>query len=145
MNQTIVICKPDVFNPIERNPEYDALLKELLGAEEFVSYVKNKLQDLWLTLWNEKREIMPLEIVEKHYDEHKDIPTKFEFLKTMMTSGVSHVMLFEWENAQSIARQAIMDLRIEFLKTPKQARHNMMHASGNAEEAAYEVDLHFPN
>lgn len=145
MSQTIVICKPDVFDHIKRNPEYDALIKDLPEAEVFVDYVKSYLVSKGLTISQEKREVMSIDIAAKHYDWHKNNPERFEFLKKMMSSWISHVMLVEWENAQPIARQAIMDLRIEFLKTPKQARHNMMHASGNIEEAEYEVLLHFPN
>jgi nucleoside diphosphate kinase len=60
-----------------------------------------------------------------------------------MTSGPSYLMLIEWKDAHKIIRALIMEIREEFLVTPKVARRNMTHASWNLEEAKFEVELHF--
>ena len=142
METSVVILKPDVFKREERL-ESDKLIKPLPEAEEFIAYVRWKLQDSGLEIVRERKEKIPREVVELHYAEHKENREKFEFLKQYITSGVSYIMLIGWEDAQPKARKIIMDLREEFLQTPQKACYNMTHASWNKDEAAMESKLHF--
>lgn len=144
MSQTIVICKPDVFDRIPRNPDYDTLRKPLPEAEVFLEYVKKCLESKGLQIGEQRRETMTVQRAGEHYLEHKNKPEQYSSLQTSMSRAPSHIMCLEGKNAQRLAREVIMDLRIEFLKTPKISRANMLHASGDEYWAKYEVDLHFP-
>ena len=76
----------------------------------------------------EKKLVLTQEQIESHYEEHKIIPEKFNFLKEYISAWPVLVMLWEWENAIAFWREAILEIRGEFLKTPAQARKNMTHA-----------------
>lgn len=142
MEQTVVILKPDVF-VIEQRDEYSLLKKELPEAEKFIEYVKSRINELNLSVITERKEQLSEEIVAEHYKEHKDNVAKFNSILWNMTFGTSYLILIEWDNAQSIIRALIMDIREEFLMTPKVARRNMIHASGNLGAAKFETELHF--
>lgn len=144
MEQTVVIIKPDVF-VIQERDEYSQLKKELPTAELFIEYVQWKINSLDLTVINERKEQLSREIVAEHYKEHKDNIAKFNSILGNMTFWPSYLMLVEWENAQELGRNMTLEIREEFLATPKVARRNMIHASANLEEAKDEVKLHFWN
>ena len=142
MEQTVVILKPDVFIKEERD-EYSQLKKELPDGDIFINYVKEKISNLDLKIVEERKEILSEEVVAIHYQEHKNNSDEFNGLLKSMTSWPSYLMLIEWENTQKIIRALIMEIREEFLVTPKVARRNMTHASWNLEEAKFEAELHF--
>ncbi len=142
MEQTVVIIKPDVF-VVEERDEYSQLKKELPKSEEFIEYVKLRISELNLSVITERKEQLSEEIVAEHYKEHKDNAAKFNSIIWNMTFWPSYIILIEWENSQSRIRALIMDIREEFLTTPKVARRNMIHASENLEAAKFEAKLHF--
>jgi nucleoside diphosphate kinase len=131
-----------VFIHIDRD-EYSQLKKELPEAEKFIEYIQWKIRELNLSIISERKEVLTESVVAEHYAEHRNSPDKFNGLLKSMTSGSSYLMLIEWENAQKLIRALIMDIREEFLATPKVARRNMTHASWNIEEAKMEAQLHF--
>ncbi len=143
MQHTLVMLKPDVFMDLERIPEYDSLKKPLGTPEEFLAVVKWYIEDLGFEIIAEKFEVLSQDTIETHYDEHKDAPAKFIFLKWYIWSGPCHAMIVQWEDAISKCRQLIMDIRAEYLETPKDARKNMTHASANPADAEREIKLHF--
>ena len=142
MEETIILLKPDIFCKKER-VECDELKQELPDALEFIAYVKTQLEFLGLDVLQEKKEILDLSIIEKHYAEHKANTEKFNFLKWYISSWPCYIMLVWWDNAIKSARWLIMNIREEFLKTPKLARKNMTHASDREEAANYEKSLYF--
>ncbi len=143
MQHTLVMLKPDVFMDLERIPEYDTLKKPLGTPDEFLTIVKWYIEDLGFEIIAEKFEVIPQEIIEAHYDEHRDSPNKFNFLKWYISAGPCHAMVVQWEDCIAKCRQLIMDIREEYLETPKDARKNMTHASANATDAEREIKLHF--
>lgn len=142
MEQTVVIIKPDVF-VLEERDEYSQLKKELPSPEEFIKYVLEKISEINLNIWKQRKEQLSHEIVAQHYKEHKDNVAKFNSILWNMTFGPSYLICVEWINAQKLIRDLIREIRAEFLATPKVARRNMIHASANLEEAQDEVKLHF--
>jgi len=144
MQHTLVMLKPDVFMDLERIPEYDSFKKPLGTPDEFLAVVKWYIEGLGFEIVTEKFEVIPKETIEAHYDEHRGSPAKFNFLvKSYIGAGPCHAMVVQWEDAIAKCRQLIMDIRAEYLETPKDARKNMTHASANAADAEREIKLHF--
>ncbi len=143
MEYSVVILKPDVFISFDRTESYDFLKKPLGSSDEFIAVVQKYIRWIWCSIIEEREEVLSQSSIELHYNEHKDIPAKFSFLKSYIWSGPSYIMLVWWDNAIVQCRQLIMDIREEYLENPKIARKNMTHASANSWDAQREIEIHF--
>lgn len=131
MEKTFLMVKPD---GVQRN---------LVG--EIVSRFENK----GFKLAGAKLMIIPTELAEKHYGEHKDKPF-FGELVDFITSGPVFAMVWEGENVIATARQMMGStkpqdalpgtIRGDFGVT---VGKNVIHGSDSPESAEREIDLFF--
>lgn len=133
MEQTVVLIKPD------------AVAKRLIGRI-ITHYEEHGLQIVDAYLCHAEREIL-----EKHYEEHKD-KTFYAPLLEFMTSGPIMVLLIKGENAIEVVRD------IHGATNPANARpctirylfgtnatRNAVHGSANKDDANKEIALWFPS
>ncbi|SEA61600.1 nucleoside-diphosphate kinase [Thalassobacillus cyri] len=131
MEKTFLMVKPD---GVQRN---------LVG--EIVSRFENK----GFKLAGAKLMIIPAELAEKHYGEHKDKPF-FGELVDFITSGPVFAMVWEGENVIATARQMMGStkpqdalpgtIRGDFGVT---VGKNVIHGSDSPESAEREIGLFF--
>ncbi|MFG6114522.1 nucleoside-diphosphate kinase [Halobacillus sp. MO56] len=131
MEKTFLMVKPD---GVQRN---------LVG--EIVSRFENK----GFKLAGAKLMIIPTELAEKHYGEHKDKPF-FGELVDFITSGPVFAMVWEGENVIATARQMMGStkpqealpgtIRGDFGVT---VGKNVIHGSDSPESAEREIGLFF--
>jgi len=131
MERTYLMVKPD---GVQRN---------LIG--EIVSRFEKK----GFQLVGAKLMVIPTELAEQHYGEHKERPF-FGELVNFITSGPVFAMVWEGENVIATARQmmgatnpkdsAPGTIRGDFAAT---VGKNIIHGSDSAESAAREIGLFF--
>ena len=141
MQQTLILLKPD------------AVQRRLVGD------ITHRFERKGLRLVGLKLLTVPRELAEKHYAVHKGKPF-YESLLSFLTSGPAVAMVWEGREAVAVCRNlmGLTDgakappgtIRGDFAHTSKgytEAQHkvaaNLIHASGNVEEAKYEVELWF--
>lgn len=153
LQYTLIGIKPDAFSPHNAREAGSGLRKSLPdNPEDFIEELRVKLRGKGLELITEKTYIVPEAIAAEHYEEHRDSldtahggVNKFDFLLGYITSGPSHWMVLVGEDAIRLGREAIVEIREEYLMDRKLARYNMTHGSDSVEGARREILLHFPD
>ena len=150
IERTVIGVKPDAFRPDdEREIGSELLLALPKNPQKFIDEVVHGLQEKCLEVISEHSKVCTEDLARDHYAEFAGVFSEAhweyqqDFLAKFMNSGKSHWFLCEWEEAVKRWREVVKYIRGKYLLTPKEARYNMIHGSGNVEEARIEEKLHF--
>ncbi len=126
-----------------------AMLKPGVLQRKIVGRILSRLERKGLKMIALKMMTIPLDLCEKHYEEHRDKPF-FRDLVKYMTSGPVIVMVLAGESAVSVLRTLAGPTSPD--KAPPGTirgdfglitRKNVIHASDSAESAGREIGLFF--
>lgn len=153
LQYTLIGVKPDAFRPHDIREAGSELQKALPGnPEDFIEELRAKLRNKGLELIAEKTYLVPEAVAAEHYAEHRGVSdsdhggvSKYDFLLGYITIGPSHWMALMGEDAIRLGREAIVEIREEYLTNRKLARYNMTHGSDSVDGARREILLHFPD